>query len=108
MSKRDNKATAAEFRQLAGMDFEEFTRQAPARALVALAHLPEPVDITVLRLADERHPLFQQQRERLAHALRATWHRKDPQMAERRRQITEVVKRLKERAGEGSSQADNE
>ena len=48
MSKRENKAAAAEFRELAGMDFDEFTRQAPVKLLLALARLAEPVDITVL------------------------------------------------------------
>ena len=35
MSNRDNKAAAAEFRELAGMDFDEFTRQAPVKLLLA-------------------------------------------------------------------------
>jgi len=91
VTNRDNKAAAAEFRQLFGMEFDEFTRQAPAKLLVALSRFAEPVDMTVLQFADERHPLFRQQRERLARALRAAWQRKDPATATRRRQITEVV-----------------
>ena len=38
MSKRDNKAAAAEFRELLGMEFDEFTRQAPVKLLLALAN----------------------------------------------------------------------
>jgi hypothetical protein len=98
VSNRDNKAAAAEFRQLVGVDFDEFTRQAPVKLLVTLSTFAEPVDITVLQFADERHPLFQQQRERLAHAVRAAWQRKDPETAERRRQITEATRRHLERS----------
>ena len=46
MSKRENKAAAAEFRELAGMDFDLFTRQAPVKVLLALAKFAGPVDIT--------------------------------------------------------------
>jgi hypothetical protein len=35
------------------MDFDEFTRQAPVRALLALAKFAEPVDIAVLQFAAE-------------------------------------------------------
>jgi hypothetical protein len=31
MADRDSKAAAAEFRELFGMDFDEFTRQAPVK-----------------------------------------------------------------------------
>src|SRR5690348_14551136 len=89
VSKRDNKAAAAEFRDLVGMEFDEFTRQAPVKLLVALSKYAEPVDMTVLQFADESHHLFQQQRERLARALRAAWQRKDPQTPERRRAMTQ-------------------
>jgi hypothetical protein len=65
MSKRENKAAAAEFRELVGVDFDEFTRQAPVKVLLGLATIADPVDITVLQFADETHPLFQQQREKL-------------------------------------------
>lgn len=92
MANRDNKAAAAEFRQFVRMEFDDFTRQAPAKLLAALSKFAEPVDITVLRLADENHPLFQQQQERLARALRAAWQRKDPKTAERRRLMTETVR----------------
>jgi hypothetical protein len=92
VSKRDNKAAAAEFRELVGMEFDEFTRQAPVKLLVALSKFAEPVNMTVLQFADESHPLFQQQRERLARALRAAWQRKDPQTPERRRAMTQAVK----------------
>jgi hypothetical protein len=96
MSKRDNKAAAAEFRQLVGVDFEEFTRQAPVKLLLALSMFAEPGDITVLQFADEGHPLFEQQRGRLVHALRYAWQRKDPETAARRRQIAEVVRRYRQ------------
>ncbi len=100
MSNRDNKAAAAEFRELVGADFDEFTRQAPVKLLVALSKFAEPVDITVLQFADEKHPLFQQQRERLVRALRYAWQRKEPDTAARRRQITEVIRRYRERGNE--------
>jgi hypothetical protein len=90
VSKRDNKAAAAEFRELVGVDFKEFTRQAPVKVLIALAKSTEPVDITVLPFADKNHALFQQQRERLARAVRYAWQRKDAETATRRRQIIEV------------------
>ena len=92
MSKRENKAAAAEFRELAGKDFDQFTRQAPVKVLLALARFAEPVDITVLQFAGETHPLFQQQREKLLHALRYAWQRKDPETATRRRQMAEIVR----------------
>ncbi len=100
MTKRDNKAAAAEFRELFGVEFDEFTRQAPVKLLVALSRFAEPVDITVLRLAGKSHPLFQQQRDRLVRALRAAWQRKDPQTAERRRLMTEAVWRCWQGSGE--------
>ena len=96
MSKRENKAAAAEFRELAGMDFDEFTRQAPVKVLLALAKFADPVDITVLQFADQTHSLFQQQREKLLRALRYAWQRKDPETAARRRQMAEVVRRYRE------------
>ena len=37
MTNRDNKAAAAEFSELFGIDFDEFTRQAPVKILLALA-----------------------------------------------------------------------
>ena len=58
MSKRENKAAAAEFRELAGMDFDQFTRQAPVKVVIGLAGFAEPIDITVLQFADQTHPLF--------------------------------------------------
>jgi len=96
MSNRENKAAAAEFRELAGMDFDQFTRQAPIKVLLALAKFAGPVDVTVLQFADEPHPLFQQQREKLLRALRSAWQRKDPETAARRRQMAEVVKEYQE------------
>ena len=96
MSKRENKAAAAEFRELVGMDFDEFTRQAPVKVLLALATFANPVDIAVLQFADETHPLFEQQREKLLRALRSAWQRKDPETAARRRQMAEVVRRYRE------------
>jgi hypothetical protein len=96
MSNRENKAAAAEFRELAGMDFDQFTRQAPVKVLLALAKFAEPVDITVLQFAGETHPLFEQQREKLLRALRSAWQRKDPETAPRRRQMAEVVRRYRE------------
>jgi hypothetical protein len=108
MTNRDNKAAAAEFRQLFAMDFDEFTRQAPVKLLLTLAKFAEPIDLTVLQFADETHPLFQQQRERLVRALRHAWQLKGPDMAERRRAMAEVVwrggvgRRDEEVGGEGS------
>jgi hypothetical protein len=99
VSNRDNKAAAAEFRELVGMEFEEFTRQAPVKLLLALSRFTEPVDITVLQFADESHRLFQQQRDRLVRALRAAWQHKDAETAERRRLMTETVWHCQE--GEG-------
>lgn len=103
MSNRDNKLAAAEFRDLVGLDFDEFTRRAPAKLLVALSKYAEPVDITVLQFADETHPLFQQQRERLLRALRYAWQRKDAGTAERRRMMTEMVRRYHETVVESGS-----
>ena len=96
MSNRENKAVAAEFRALAGMDFDQFTRQAPVKLLLALARFAEPVDITVLQFADQTNSLFRQQREKLLRALRSAWQRKDPETAPRRRQMAEVVRRYRE------------
>jgi hypothetical protein len=53
VSNRDNKVAAAAFRELAGVDFEQFTRQAPVKLLLALSRFAEPVDLTVLQFADE-------------------------------------------------------
>jgi hypothetical protein len=96
MSKRENKAAAGEFRELVGMDFDEFTRQAPIKLLLALAKFAEPIDVTVLQFAGETHPLFEQQREKLLRALRYTWQRKDAKTAARRRQMTQVVKEFRD------------
>jgi len=96
MSNRENKAAAAEFRELTEMDFDEFTRQAPVKVLLALARFADPVDVTVLQFADQTHPLFQQQREKLLRALRSAWQRKDPETAARRRQMAEVVRHYRE------------
>jgi hypothetical protein len=96
MSNRDNKAAAAEFRQLVGADFEEFTRQAPVKLLLALSMFAEPGDITVLQFADASHPLFEPQHGRLVRALRYAWQRMDPETAARRRQIAEVVRKYRE------------
>ena len=65
MTNRENKTAAAEFRELFGIEFDEFTRQARVKLLLALARFAEPVDITVLQFADEHHPLYERQRERL-------------------------------------------
>jgi hypothetical protein len=73
MSKQENRAAAAEFRELAGVDFDEFTRRAPIKLLLAIARYAEPIDTTVLQFADENHPLFQQQRARLERAVRHAW-----------------------------------
>jgi len=100
MSNRDNKASAAEFRELVGMNCDEFTRRARVKLLLTLIRFAEPIDVTVLQFADESHPLFQQHRERLVRALRYTWQHK---VAERRRQITEVVRRSKEVGGEDNA-----
>ena len=63
MSKRENHAAAAEFRELAGVDFDEFTRRAPIKLLLAIGRYAAPTD-TAVQFADETHPLFQQQRAR--------------------------------------------
>jgi hypothetical protein len=91
-----SKAAAAEFRELVGMEFDEFTRQARVKVLLALAKFAEPVDTTVLQFADENHPLYQKQRERLARAMRRAWQLKGPDMADRRRQITVAIRRYHE------------
>lgn len=62
MSNRDNKAAAAEFREFVGMEFDEFTRKASAKQLLALAKFVEPMDVTVLQFADYTHRLFQRER----------------------------------------------
>ena len=62
MSTRENRAAAAEFRELAGVDFDEFTRRAPIKLLLAISRYAAPTDAAVLQFADETHPLFQQQR----------------------------------------------
>jgi hypothetical protein len=95
MSNRDNKAAATEFRELVGVDFDEFIRQAPIKLLLGLAKFAEPLDITVLQFADETHALFEPQRAKLLRALRYTWQRKDPETPARRRQITETVRRYR-------------
>jgi hypothetical protein len=69
VSNRDNKAAAAEFRELVGVDFDEFTRQVPTKLLLALAKFTEPIDLTVLQFADESH--LHQQRDRLMRVPRA-------------------------------------
>jgi len=93
MSKRENKAAAAEFRELVGVDFDQFTRQASVRLLLAIGKYAEPIDTAVLQFADENHPLFQQQRARLERAVRHAWQLGG---AEHRRQIVEVVRRYRE------------
>ncbi len=93
MSKRENRAAAAEFGEMAGVDFDEFTRQAPVRLLLAIARYAEPIDTTVLQFADETHPLFQQQRARLQRAVRHAWQLGG---AEHRRKITEVVRHYRD------------
>jgi hypothetical protein len=45
------------------------------KLLVWLTKFGEPVDSTLLQFADEHHPLYQQQRERLERALRNAWQR---------------------------------
>jgi hypothetical protein len=46
MSKRENKTAAAEFRELVGVDFDEFTRQAPVKLLLAIGKYAEPTEIS--------------------------------------------------------------
>ena len=38
------------------------------------------------------YSLFEQQREKLLHALRSAWQRKDPETATHRRQMADVVR----------------
>lgn len=45
MSNRDNKAAAVEFRELVAMDFDEFTRRARVKLLLALVKFAEPIDV---------------------------------------------------------------
>jgi hypothetical protein len=93
MSKRENRAAAAEFRELAGVDFDEFTRRAPIKLLLAISRYAAPTETTVLQFADETHPLFQQQRARLERAVRHVWQIGG---AEYRRQIAEVVRHYRD------------
>jgi hypothetical protein len=102
MSKRENRAAAAEFRELAGVDFEEFTRWAPIKLLLAVGKYAEPIYTPVLQDADETHPLFQQQRAKLERALRHAWQFGG---AEHRRQILEVVRGYMEAVENSSSSA---
>jgi hypothetical protein len=90
MSKRENKAAAAEFRELTGVEFDEFTRRAPVRLLLAVGRYAEPIDVAVLQFADETHPMFAQQREKLERVVRSAWQLRGPG---HRRQIVEVVRR---------------
>jgi hypothetical protein len=113
VSNRENKATAGEFRQLVGVDFEEFTRRASVKLLLALSKFAEPINMAVLQFADDKYPLFQQQqRERLVRALRHAWQRKGPDTSARRQQITEAVRQFRESArpesegGGGSDRTD--
>ena len=112
MSNRENKAAAGEFRQLVGVNFEEFTRRAPVKLLLALSKFAEPVNIAMLQYADEKHPLFQQQRERRVRAVRHAWQRRGPDTSARRQQITEVVRQFPDSArpelegGGGSGRTD--
>jgi hypothetical protein len=78
VSNRENKATAGEFRQLVGVDFEEFTCRTSAKLLLALSKFAEPINMAVLQFADEKYPLFQQQRERLLRAIHHAWQRRGP------------------------------
>ena len=87
MSKRENRAAVAEFRELAGADFDEFTRRAPIKLLLTLGRYATSTDTAVLQFADETHPLFQQQRARLERAVHRAW---QVGGAEHRRQILEV------------------
>jgi hypothetical protein len=93
MSKRENRAAAAEFRELAGVDFDEFTRRAPLKLLLAISRYAAPTDTAVLQFADETHPLFQQQRARLERAVRHAWQIGG---SEYRRQIAEVVRQYRD------------
>jgi hypothetical protein len=93
MSKRENRAAAAEFRELAGVDFDEFTRRAPLKLLLAISRYAAPTDTAVLQFTDETHPLFQQQRARLERAVRHAWQIGG---AEYRRQMAEVVRQYRD------------
>jgi hypothetical protein len=112
VSNRENKAAAGEFRQLVGVDFEEFTRRASVKLLLALSKFAEPINMAVLQFADDKYPLFQQQRERLVRALRHAWQRKGLDTSARRQQITEAVRQFRESArpesegGGGSGRTD--
>ena len=94
----------ANFREQVGTGFDQFTRQAPVKALLALAKFAEPVNIAVLQFADESCPLFRQ-RAKLVRALWRAWPLKRPDMAERQQQIIWVVgdymERTHEAMGEG-------
>jgi hypothetical protein len=112
VSNRENKAAVGEFRQLVGVNFEEFTRPASVKLLLALSKFAEPINMAVLQFADDKYPLFQQQRERLVRALRHAWQRKGPDTSARRQQITKVVRQFRESArpesegGRGSGRTD--
>jgi hypothetical protein len=90
LSGRNNKAAAAEFRELVGLDFKEFSRLAPVRLLPKLGRHAAPIDIAALWFAGEHHPLFHQQRARLERAVQHAWQVGGP---EYRRQVGDVVKR---------------
>jgi hypothetical protein len=97
MSNRENKAAAGEFRQLVGIDFEEFTRRTSVKLLLALSKFAEPINMAVLQFADEKYPLFQQQRERLLRTCTTLGNVGDRTSA-RRQQITEVVRQFRDSA----------
>jgi hypothetical protein len=84
-----DKTAGAEFRQLVGVDFDEFTRRAPIKLLLELGRYADPVDTTVWQFTDESHSLFEQQRAKLVRAVRRAWQLGG---AEQRRQMTELVR----------------
>jgi hypothetical protein len=58
VSNRENKTAAGEFRQLVGVDFEEFTRRASVKLLLALSKFAEPINMAVLQFADDKTHCF--------------------------------------------------
>jgi hypothetical protein len=111
VSNRENKAAAGEFRQLVGVDFEEFTRRASVKLLLALSKFAEPINMAVLQFADEKYPLFSSS-ARNSCVQYATLGNVRDRTSARRQQITEVVRQFRDSArpesegGGGSGRTD--
>lgn len=90
MGKSDNGKWALEFRNMVGMDFNDFTRPAPVTALLAIGKRIASTDFAVRFYYNKQHPDFHTNREALEKAVRRAW----AQGAfEHRRQVIELVQR---------------